>query len=667
MGDVLSTYSRYTDAVRYYHAALELRPGNAELHEDLGLALINDRRTDEALAEYRRAVELSPVSRSARPNLVRALARAGRWVEAAAECRSALAADPTSNLPLHHLAHFLHPQHRDEEVIGLYRKAIEINPSDGDAYADLGGALVGTGQHEEAVKAYRKAVELMPSFVPWRRILARELTIVGRPAEAIVELQTAITLVPSDPSNHFELGRMLRSQSRPEEAAAAFRKARDLNPQLMGSWDGLAAALLDQGHFAEARAATQRLLDLPAPEPKRPAQRRQLELCDALLPVADDLPTILAGKALPAEVAAQRALAEWCLKYRRLPATALGFYLSAFRAQPSLADDLEAGNRFDAACAAALVCCGVARDAGPLDDQRRLVLRQQTLDWLTTEYDAWAQRHGQGKPGDRTVAAGAMRSWLQNGDLTGLRDEQSLARLPAEEQRTWQAFWGKVTALAARDPAELFSRARDHIARQEWKAAAECYAQGLELEEPSDGGEVWFELAAVQLLSGDRPGYRRTCALMLDRGQKTPRLRSYLVARACTLAPDSSDDPERAAQQFRGEFGAATTILSLNESFTEQGALEIRAGRLHRAVFPLEENLRVDGRPGRAVLNWLWLALAYQKLGKAEEARWWLDKATGWLDQQEGRMPVNTNFLGMHRHNWLEAHVLRQEVETLPR
>src|SRR5262249_3519949 len=58
MGDVLSTYSRYTDAVRYYHAALELRPGNAELHEDLGLALIKDRRIDEALAEDRRAVAM---------------------------------------------------------------------------------------------------------------------------------------------------------------------------------------------------------------------------------------------------------------------------------------------------------------------------------------------------------------------------------------------------------------------------------------------------------------------------------------------------------------------------------------------------------------------------------------------------------------------------------
>src|SRR5262249_27638377 len=154
---------------------------------------------------------------------------------------------------------------------------------------------------------------------------------------------------------------------------------------------------------------------------------------------------------------------------------------------------------------------------------------------------------------------------------------------------------------------------------------------------------------------GDRPGYRRTCVLMLDRGQKSPRLRPYLVARACTLAPDSSDDPERPAQLSRAELREAetTSLLPLADSLTEQGALEIRAGRFHFALRPLEVSLRLDGRPDPAVRNWLWLALVYQKLGKAEEARRWLDMATGWLDQQEGRMPVHTVFLGLRRHDWL--------------
>jgi hypothetical protein len=81
----------------------------------------------------------------------------------------------------------------------------------------------------------------------------------------------------------------------------------------------------------------------------------------------------------------------------------------------------------------------------------------------------------------------------------------------------------------------------------------------------------------------------------------------------------------------------------------------------------LEKSLAADGRPGRTVLNWLWLALAHQKMGSPIEARRWLDKAVNWLDQQGGRMPSEDYFMGSNLHNWLEAHALRQEAEELLR
>jgi hypothetical protein len=65
------------------------------------------------------------------------------------------------------------------------------------------------------------------------------------------------------------------------------------------------------------------------------------------------------------------------------------------------------------------------------------------------------------------------------------------------------------------------------------------------------------------------------------------------------------------------------------------------------------------------MLSWLWQALTQQRLGKTEEARRWLDRAAKWLDQQKGGLPPNTEqTLGMHLHNWLEAHILRCEAEA---
>jgi hypothetical protein len=95
--------------------------------------------------------------------------------------------------------------------------------------------------------------------------------------------------------------------------------------------------------------------------------------------------------------------------------------------------------------------------------------------------------------------------------------------------------------------------------------------------------------------------------------------------------------------------------------------LHVRAGEFAMAVPQVQRSLTVNGRPGNAVLNWLWLALAYRQMGEAEEARRWLEKAAAWLDQQGDRMPLQRRILGLHPHDWLEAHVLRREAEALIR
>ena len=135
------------------------------------------------------------------------------------------------------------------------------------------------------------------------------------------------------------------------------------------------------------------------------------------------------------------------------------------------------------------------------------------------------------------------------------------------------------------------------------------------------------------------------------------------MARACTLAPDAVTDPALPGRLAEKEL---TSHDRKFWSLTEQGALYYRAGRFREAVPLLERSLRADTKDGRAVLNWLWLALAYQRLEKPQEARRWLDKAKGWLDQYGDGIPNGAEEeLGLDLHNWLEAHVLRAEAETL--
>jgi tetratricopeptide (TPR) repeat protein len=231
--------------------------------------------------------------------------------------------------------------------------------------------------------------------------------------------------------------------------------------------------------------------------------------------------------------------------------------------------------------------------------------------------------------------------------------------LPAAEREEWRRLWADVDARIAADPLE---QGRAFAARRDWARAADGYARAIKGGATGDG-HFWFEYAALLLLSGDRPGHAGACARMIEAHGKAGGPRAYHVARACTLAPDAVAEASLPGRLAENELqGSARAFWSL----TEQGALAHRAGRFHQAVDLFEQSLQADAKSGRAVLNWLWLALAHQSLGEAEEARRWLNKAQAWLDQYRDGTPARAEAeLGLDLHNWLEAHVLRREAEGL--
>jgi serine/threonine-protein kinase len=222
------------------------------------------------------------------------------------------------------------------------------------------------------------------------------------------------------------------------------------------------------------------------------------------------------------------------------------------------------------------------------------------------------------------------------------RDVARALELPADDARLWQGY------------ARRFAR----LGRWDW--ASRCYSHAA-VSPTTDKGEPGFEQACLFLLSGDREGYRRTCAQLLEAQGKVEGLRGYLVARACTLAPPAADDVARAEQAAAAELADNRRYWAL----TAQAGLSYRAGRFRAAAESarqcLNENPTWDGN----VLNWLWLALACQRLDQPDEARQWLDKAVRWLDRYPDGMPSGTEgAIPLHLHDWLEAQVLRREAEA---
>jgi serine/threonine-protein kinase len=549
------------------------------------------------------------------------------------------------------------------ESIAAYRRAIQHDGNNRLAFLFLGGALRRTGYPGEAIVAHRRAIEIAPRDFLGYVQLGYDLRVLGRGAEELEAFGKVVELNPKHSTARYEMGVVLQSLRRTDEAIVQLREATKLAPGLTMAWEALAEALLQSGRFAEARAATQKCLELPpGGEPRRKAQGQQIALCDRMLALEARLPAILAGENQPKDPADQCDLAELCSVHKQRYTAATRLYIAAFAAQPALADDLVRNHRYNAACAAALAGWGAGEDAGKLNETRRTRLRGQALKWLVADRDAWTRRLDSGNPLDQSLAARTLLHWQQDRDLASVRDEKALSGLPGPERAGWRELWVSVEASLASSPTELLRRGRAHAARREWSKAADCYSRARNLE-TSDDGDVSFEHAAVLLLSGNHKGYRQVCDGMIQRFGTTPSLRGYHVARACTLAAGSVKESARPGQLAEKELKASAHEFW---SLTEQAALHYRAGRFEEAVDRLHDSLRAEGRPGAAVLAWLWLALSHQRLGESEEARRWLDRAVKWLEPLAKGMPDRAEqTLWLHLHNWLEAHVLRREAETL--
>src|SRR5262249_37732501 len=131
---------------------------------------------------------------------------------------------------------------------------------------------------------------------------------------------------------------------------------------------------------------------------------------------------------------------------KRLHIAAARFHAAAFASQPKLADDLGAGHRYKAACAAALAAAGKGEGAGKLNDQEKGKLRGQALGWLKADLLLWAQA-ARGTPTRRRQAWQRLTRWKADPDLAGVRDQPALARLPEGERAAWGKLWAGVEYL----------------------------------------------------------------------------------------------------------------------------------------------------------------------------------------------------------------------------
>jgi tetratricopeptide (TPR) repeat protein len=164
--EILFRQDRVPEAMAHSLRALEISPGFAEAHNDLGVGFAREGKLPEAAEQYRQALAIKPKYDEAENNWGVVMAQQGQL----------------------------------DSAVEHYTQALSINPDYADAQVNWGNVLVRAGKPDEAIEHYKQALWIRPDHADaqhnWGVALARE----GKLAEAIEHFKLALAIDP----NHAE-------------------------------------------------------------------------------------------------------------------------------------------------------------------------------------------------------------------------------------------------------------------------------------------------------------------------------------------------------------------------------------------------------------------------------------------------------------------------------
>jgi eukaryotic-like serine/threonine-protein kinase len=426
-------------------------PGDFWANFRLGIAL-HKRAPQEAIGYFRAALALRPQVTSIWNYLGYTLQAAGQLDDAFYYYQQALRANPRQAETYNNLGTAMRAKGNSAEAIGYFERALEINPNMAVAHSNLGAALLARNHLDDGIAHLKQALQIQPDLVGAHNNLAFALIGADRLDEAIDHFTQAVQLDPTSLPVRLNLGRALKDRNRLAEALIQYKKAIELDPKLPQGHSGLGDVLHVQGRFRDAAVAYRDCLELlPSAHPLRANVQEKIRRCEEYTRLEGRLPAILAGHGEPASAMEKIEAAKLC-RLKGEPLAAARLYADAFAADHALANDLSAGHRTKAACAAAVAGCGGGTDGATLGEPERARWRQQAVEWLRLDLAAWAKRIEAAKPIDRAELQKGIAGWPQDPDLAGLRDAVALAKLPPLEREKCRTLWHDVEALLGSSP-----------------------------------------------------------------------------------------------------------------------------------------------------------------------------------------------------------------------
>ena len=161
----------WKNSATLFSQALQVTQNNYLAHTNLGIALVEEGKTQEAIGHYRAALQIKPSDDNTHYNLANALKKQGVIDEAIIHYREAVKWNPHYSKAHNNLGVYLDAQGLSDEAIIHYRQALQIEPTNPGFHFNLGMALGKKGNLSEAIDCFRTAIYLKPDYEEARRAL----------------------------------------------------------------------------------------------------------------------------------------------------------------------------------------------------------------------------------------------------------------------------------------------------------------------------------------------------------------------------------------------------------------------------------------------------------------------------------------------------------------
>ena len=248
----LSQVKLWQNSIRLFNHALKVTVNNPIIHNNLGVALAAQGRSEDAIAHYVEALRLKPYFAEAHNNLGNALDRQEKYQEAIDHYTESLRIKPNFAKAHNNLGIALGRQGKNQEAITHYMEALRIKPDYAEAYNNLGVALGRQGKNQEAVGYYMEALRIKPDYADAHYNLGNALARQERFQEAIPHFVAVLHVNPNDAEVHCNLGLALAEQGKTQQAITHYIEVLRIKPDFAAAHFYLALAYFVIGDRSSA-------------------------------------------------------------------------------------------------------------------------------------------------------------------------------------------------------------------------------------------------------------------------------------------------------------------------------------------------------------------------------------------------------------------------------